>query len=72
MLINQSHTYSDICFPINHKEKRFYEAIDGRLTVAQLMRKVGIRQRERLRPFVQNLWWHDQIIFEVMPGADQD
>jgi SAM-dependent methyltransferase len=75
VLLNQSHTYPDLCLPINDREKPLFEAIDGTRTIAEIVRiaaneqaKRQHRQRERdpfARDFFERLWWYDQVVFDA-------
>ena len=62
-LINRSHAYPDLKLPVSRRELRLVEAIDGRLRADQLIRGAGIRTPEQARPFLQKLWWYDQVSF---------
>jgi SAM-dependent methyltransferase len=70
VLINQSHTYSDLILPINANEKRLFEAIDGKRTIAEIVdgatsRKNDQQHRERARSLFERLWWYDQVVFDA-------
>lgn len=65
VMINQGHTYPDIYLPVNQKEKQLVQAINGRNTIAEIGRRVGINNPELICTFFQKLWWYDQIVFEV-------
>jgi hypothetical protein len=70
VLINQGHTYPDLYLPIDAQEKLLFEAIDGRQTIAQILRqaatqKVKRRHREQAREFFERLWWYDQVVFDA-------
>jgi SAM-dependent methyltransferase len=70
VLINQSHTYPDLILPINVWEKRLFEAIDGRRTVAQIARIGAKKEAERhdyrrARDLFERLWCYDQVVFDV-------
>lgn len=65
VLINQSHTYPDIYLPINQKEKRMVEAINGKRTIAEISRRTATKQHIRLRTFFQKLWQYDQVVFNT-------
>ena len=41
VLINPSHTYTDLVLPITDAEQRLYQAIDGKASVTEIGRKVG-------------------------------
>jgi 2-polyprenyl-3-methyl-5-hydroxy-6-metoxy-1,4-benzoquinol methylase len=61
VLINQSHTDTDIFLPINEEEKQLVEAIDGQRSIAEIVAPVAARQGGGVRTFFQKLWWYDQI-----------
>ena len=65
VLINQSHTDTDIYLPINEQEKQIVEAIDGQRSIAEIMARVAPKQQDRVRTFFQKLWWYDQTSFEI-------
>jgi SAM-dependent methyltransferase len=70
VLINQAHIYTDLILPIVRYEKRLFEAIDGRRTIAQIVDRTtlppGEPQRQaRARAFFERLWWYDQVVFDV-------
>jgi hypothetical protein len=65
VLLNRSHTYSDLILPIDAIQKRWVDAIDGRQSVRDLAGKTGMSSRE-LRPFVDRLLRYDQIV--LAPG----
>jgi 2-polyprenyl-3-methyl-5-hydroxy-6-metoxy-1,4-benzoquinol methylase len=70
VLINQSHTYPDLILPINATEKRLFEAIDGKRTIAEIIsgtesRKNDHQHRERARSLFERLWWYDQVVFDA-------
>ena len=65
VLINQSHTYTDIYLPINQKEKWMVEAINGKRTIAQIMSRAAVKKQERVRTLFQQLWWYDQISLDT-------
>ena len=63
-LINQSHTYPDIVLRIDADEKRLFEAINGRLSIAEIARKVSMGEK-RTQNFIERLWQYDQIVFDI-------
>ena len=67
MLINRSHTYTDIYLPIDAHEKRLYDAIDGARTIGELAEAHG--QLETAGRFFQRLGWHDQVVFDASGGV---
>jgi hypothetical protein len=74
VLINQSHTYTDLYLPIDKEEKQLFDAIDGRHTIAELVRStwVGGKPWERARSLFERLWWYDQVVFDASRQPDQD
>jgi hypothetical protein len=67
VLINQSHTYTDLYLPIDKAEKQLFDAIDGRHTIADIVRSVWVPERDwkRARGFFERLWWYDQVVFDA-------
>jgi SAM-dependent methyltransferase len=78
VLINQTHTYRDLFFPVGSTEKRLFDAIDGVRTIGNIVERTpGFSHRtknfEMARTFFERLWWHDQVVFDAsqqsMPTA---
>jgi hypothetical protein len=68
VLLNQSHTYSDLVLPIDLEQKRLFEAIDGQDTIAAILERVadrGKRNNEHARTFFEQLWRYDQVVFDA-------
>ncbi len=70
VLINRAHTFRDIFLPINAVEKRLYDAIDGRSSIAEIVHHVDPspeqgRIADLVRKFFNQLWWHDQVLFDT-------
>ena len=68
VLINQSHTYTDLILPIDVTEKQLFDAIDGQLAIAQILDKVPAgegRNKEHARIFFKQLWRYDQVVFDA-------
>ena len=70
VLLNQSHTYSDLVLPIDNQERRLFEAIDGQRSIAAIMDLVPdqvnqSRHDGRTRTFFERLWWYDQVVFDA-------
>jgi SAM-dependent methyltransferase len=63
VLINPSHTYTDLYLPISEVEVRLFEAIDG----VRKIRSIGEEHRclEVARRLFQRLWWYDQVVFDA-------
>lgn len=70
VLINQSHTYRDLILPINAPEKRLFDAVDGKRSIRELAENSSSSlqpssQLEMARGFFEQLWWHDQVVFDT-------
>jgi len=74
VLINQSHTYTDLYLPIDRQEKRLFDSIDGKQTIAELVHKAWSNERRwgRARSFFQRLWWYDQVVFDASRQSGQE
>jgi SAM-dependent methyltransferase len=67
VLINQSHTYTDLYLPIDEREKQLFDAIDGTRTIAEIVRSTGAGDKhwERARTLFERLWAYDQVVFDA-------
>jgi hypothetical protein len=68
VLINQTHTYTDLYLPIDAKEKRLFDAIDGISSIIEILEKVPAgegQNQERARSFFECLWYYDQVVFKL-------
>jgi SAM-dependent methyltransferase len=72
VLINQSHTYTDLYLPIDALEKKLFDAIDGQRTIGEIAREHG--QLEAAHAFFEQLWWYDQVVFDAsrLPAQEPD
>jgi len=72
VLINPTHTFTDIYLPIDATEKRMVDAMDGRRTVGEIARGHG--SPDAARTLFERLWWYDQVVFDASarsaPGGD--
>jgi hypothetical protein len=41
VLINPTHTYTDLYLPIDAQQKQLFDAIDGERTIGEIVRKHG-------------------------------
>jgi SAM-dependent methyltransferase len=60
VLINRAHTDTDIYVPIDAREKRLVDAIDGEHSISEI---AGDEPRDVCRALFERLWWHDQVVF---------
>jgi SAM-dependent methyltransferase len=70
VLINRGHTFRDIFLPVNPIEKRIFDAIDGRRSIAEIVHAVapspeGTGIANLARNFFSQLWWQDQVLFDT-------
>jgi SAM-dependent methyltransferase len=67
VLINRSHTFTDLILTVDSFEDCLLGAIDGRRTLAQILQFVlrdGDGESRALR-FFERLWQYDQIVFDA-------
>ena len=70
VLINQTHAYRDLIMPIDATGKRLFDAIDGNRSIADIVERVWPSSQTKsqldvARTFFENLWWHDQVVFDA-------
>ena len=70
VLINQSHTYTDIYLPIDAGEMQLFDAVDGKSTIGEIVDRTftSSKRQRRLdiaRTFFERLWWYDQVVFDT-------
>ena len=63
MLINRSHTYTDIYLPIDARQAQMLAAVDGRRTLGEIAGPRG--DRAAVRNLFQQLWRYDQVVFDT-------
>jgi hypothetical protein len=64
VLINQTHTFTDIYVIVNDLGKHIYEAIDGQRTIGAIAEAVE-GSSTHLRDFFEKLWHYDQVVFDT-------
>jgi hypothetical protein len=69
VLINQTHTYTDLVMPIDPTEKRMFDAIDGKCSIGDIARRTVPSARkgsalDLARALFERLWWYDQVVFD--------
>ena len=65
VLLNRAHSHRDIYLPIDAQQKRLFDAIDGKLRIGEI---VSADDRAAGRTLFQQLWWHDQVVFDTSRG----
>ena len=63
VLINRGHSYTDLFLPIDARERRLFDAIDGERTIGEIARAPG--HLEPSRAFFERLWRYDQIVLDT-------
>lgn len=64
VLLNRSHPFHDLVPVINAQEKRMFERIDGRRSIAEIVDDADLGSFDP-HLFFQKLWWHDQVVFDT-------
>jgi SAM-dependent methyltransferase len=65
VLLNHSHQFSDLIVPISAEEKRLFDAIDGRGSIAVIAERAGSADTDTPRAFFERLWRYDQVVFDI-------
>jgi SAM-dependent methyltransferase len=63
VLINRSHTYTDIYLPINAQQKNLYDAVDGKRSIGEIAPETALRNIARV--LFEGLWQYDQVVFDA-------
>ena len=61
VLINRAHTDTDIYVPIDAREQRLVDAVDGERSIGEIADHGHL---DVCRTLFERLWWHDQIVFD--------
>jgi len=67
VLINRSHTFTDLILTVDSFEDRLLGAIDGKRTLADIVQyavRAGKDERRALS-FFERLWNYDQVVFDA-------
>ncbi len=68
VLINPTHTYTDLFLPIDLVELQLFEAIDGSRVIGEILDDTLRDDSTRFetgRRFFERLWRHDQIVVDA-------
>jgi len=70
VLINRTHAYKDLIMPIDSTEKRLFDSIEGRASIASIVERTlpssqTKSQLDMVRTFFEKLWWYDQVVFDA-------
>jgi SAM-dependent methyltransferase len=71
VLINQSHTFTDLICAVDSFEDRLLGAIDGSRTLGEILRLAfpGGDGESRALRFFEHMWQYDQIVFDASRAA---
>ena len=71
VLINPSHSHTDLFLPIDAAEERLFGAIDGARSIGEIARSEGAGSRpiDRGRMFFERLSEYDQVVFDATAAA---
>jgi SAM-dependent methyltransferase len=73
VLINQTHSYTDLFLPINAAEKHLFDAIDGVRRIGEMVKQTqSAASRDAARAFFERLWWYDQVVFDAAPQSGEN
>jgi SAM-dependent methyltransferase len=63
ILLNETHVFDDLMLSLDLREKRMFEAIDGRRSISEILDEVNEKEASPL--LFEKLWWYDQIVFDT-------
>jgi SAM-dependent methyltransferase len=65
VLINRTHTFTDLICTVDSFEDRLLAAIDGKRTLAEILQSTAQDDARRALGFFERLWRYDQIAFDA-------
>jgi SAM-dependent methyltransferase len=68
VLINRNHSYTDLYMPIDARQLRLFEGIDGGRSIAEICPELN--NRSLAGAFFQQLWRWDQVVFDTSRSAE--
>jgi hypothetical protein len=63
VLINRTHTHTDLYLPIDAQHKKLFDAIDGKRSIGEIAPESAFREAARV--LFEWLWWYDQVVFDA-------
>jgi SAM-dependent methyltransferase len=63
VLLNKGHQFHDLILPIDAEEKKIFDAVDGRRSIAEIVDRARDGPA-RARILFERLWWYDQAVFD--------
>ena len=64
VLLNQSHAFEDLFLVLRRIDRKMFERIDGRRSIAQIAAEADAHDVGRARELFESLWRHDHVVFE--------
>jgi SAM-dependent methyltransferase len=64
VLLNRSHMHHDLFIVLDAVDKRLFDEIDGRRSIAEIAERSSDVGRGA-RGFFEKLWWYDQVVFDM-------
>jgi SAM-dependent methyltransferase len=64
VLVNTGHQHRDLVLTIDNGDKALVGGIDGRRNIEDLAERTRV-PLGRAHAFFQQLWWHDQVVFDT-------
>jgi SAM-dependent methyltransferase len=68
VLLNRSHPFHDLILVLDAPDRRLFEAIDGRRSIAEIAGGSGRTAGDRARRLFERLWGYDQVVFDASGG----
>jgi len=70
VLINQTHTATDLFLPVDATERHMFDAADGKATIGEIAQRTSVSARkesalEVARALFERLWWYDHVVFDA-------
>jgi hypothetical protein len=65
VLLNRSHSYPALILAIDAREKRMFDAIDNRRSIAEIAERAAEKEPDRIRKFFEKLWRYVQVVFDA-------
>jgi hypothetical protein len=56
--------YHDLILVLSAEDKRLFDAIDGRRSIANIAERAS-GDHHRVRALFEKLWWDDQVVFDT-------
>lgn len=70
VLINRSHTYTDLYLPIDARQEAMLASVDGKRTLGEIAGEP--QDRQAARDFFEQLWRYDQVVFDTSGARRAD